>query len=157
MEVKYPMENRKGNILIVDDDETICETITLILENEGFNADLARNGKEALEKVRSKYYDVALLDIKLPDMEGTYLLRAIKELMPTTIKIMLTGYPELRTSIDALNWGADAYLTKPISPCEIIKTIEEKLGKVAEARTMTEQKMSVFLKERTQKLLQESE
>ncbi len=151
------MENRKGNILIVDDDETIGDTIILILENEGFNADLARNGKEALEKVKSKYYDVALLDIKLPDMEGTYLLKAIRELAPNTIKIMLTGYPELRTSLDALNWGADAYLIKPISPCEIIKTIEEKLGKVAEARAMTEQKMSVFLKERTQKLLQESE
>jgi DNA-binding response OmpR family regulator len=157
MEVKCPMENRRGNVLIVDDDETIGETISLILQNEEYATELARNGKEALEKVRSKFYDVALLDIKLPDMEGTYLLKAIRELAPTTVKIMLTGYPELRTSVDALNWGADAYLIKPISPCDIIKTIEEKLRKVAEARTMTEQKMSVFLRDRTKKLLQESE
>jgi DNA-binding response OmpR family regulator len=151
------MQERKHTVLIVDDDDSIGETISLILENEGFKPEVARNGKQALEKTKNKNYDVALLDIKLPDMEGTYLLKAIQEQSPNTVKIMLTGSPELRTSVDALNWGADAYLIKPVNPCEIIRTIQEKLKKAEEAEDMTEQKMSIFLKQRTERLLQGSE
>jgi DNA-binding response OmpR family regulator len=143
-------------VLIVDDDETICKTISLILEEVGFKTDFVLNGREAIEKTRTGYYDVALLDIKLPDMEGTHLLRAIQKLTPNTVKIILTGFPELRTSIDALNWGADAYLLKPINPAEIIETIEEKLEKVEETKTINEKKISAFLAERAKKLLAES-
>jgi DNA-binding response OmpR family regulator len=155
MEMKYRMLDKKA-VLIVDDDETICKTISLILEGVGYKTDFVLNGREAMDKARSGYYDVVLLDLKLPDMEGTHLLKAIQKLTPNTVKIILTGYPELQTSIDALNWGADAYLVKPINPAEIIKTIEEKLEEVEEAKAINEKKISMFLAERAKKLLAES-
>jgi two-component system alkaline phosphatase synthesis response regulator PhoP len=131
--------------------------MSLILEDEGFESDIAYNGKEALEKAKDKSYDVALLDINLPDMKGTKLLKAIGQSTPDTVKIMVTAYPEWRTSVDALKWGADGYLVKPIDPSEMVKTMEEKLQRLNESRKMTEKKISDFLRERTRKLLQESE
>jgi len=150
------MKKRKRRVLIVDDDVCIGRTMLPILEDEGFEPDLACNGKEALEKAKDKSYDVALLDINLPDMKGTQLLKAIGQLAPSTVKIMVTAYPEWQTSLDALKWGADGYLVKPINPKEIVKTMEEKLQKLNESRKMTEEKLSEFLRERTRKLLQES-
>jgi len=152
------MKNKnKKSVLIVDDDACIRATMSLILEDEGFESDLACNGKEALEKTKEKSYDVALLDINLPDMKGTQLLKAIGQLTPSTVKIMVTAYPESQTSIEALKWGADGYLIKPMDPRKMVKAMEEKLQKLNESRKMTEEKLSDFLRERTRKLLQEQE
>jgi two-component system alkaline phosphatase synthesis response regulator PhoP len=148
------MKKRKGSVLIVDDDVCVVKTMSSVLEDEGFEFDIAYNGKEALEKAKDKSYDVALLDINLPDMKGTQLLKAIGQ---GTVKIMVTAYPESQTSLDALKWGADGYLIKPIDPNEVIKTMDEKLQKLNESRKMTEEKLAEFIRERGRKLLKESE
>jgi DNA-binding NtrC family response regulator len=147
----------KASILIVDDDESICKTLGLILEGEGYNVDVANSGKEAIEKSKEKVYNVALLDIVLPDMLGTELLKRLHETTPKMIKIMVTGYPNLQNTVEALNYNADAYLIKPVNCEKLLKTIEEKLEKQREEEKITAEKIAAFVKTRTQKLLQKIE
>jgi len=114
-------------ILIVDDDKSILRTFTRILQKKGYEPDIAETGKEAIEKSKSKTYEVALIDVRLPDMEGTDLLIKMKKTLQNTIKIMITGFPSLETGIKALDEGADAYLVKPVKPEDLLSLIEEKL------------------------------
>jgi len=114
-------------ILIVDDDKSILRTFARILQKNGYEIDVVETGKEALEKADAKKYDLALLDIRLPDMDGTELLAKMKKQLQTTIKIMITGFPSLETGVKALDEGADAYLVKPVKPEELLMLIEEKM------------------------------
>jgi DNA-binding response OmpR family regulator len=114
-------------ILIVDDDKSILRTFTRILQKNGYDIDAADTGKEAIEKADTQEYDLALVDIRLPDMDGTELLAKMKKPLQKTIKIMITGFPSLETGIKALDEGADAYLVKPVKPEELLMLIEEKL------------------------------
>lgn len=114
-------------ILVVDDDKSILRTFTRILQKNGYRIDVAETGKEAIEKADAEKYDLALVDIRLPDMNGTELLAKIKKTLQKTIKIMITGFPSLETGVKALDEGADAYLVKPVKPEELLMLIEEKL------------------------------
>lgn len=108
------LQVEKKRILLVDDDKSICETLSLILESRGYEVDVAYAGKEAIEKSETRIYNLAILDIRLPDTEGTRLLKAMRQTSPKMVKIMLTGYPQLENAVDALNERADAYFTKPV-------------------------------------------
>lgn len=147
------MSKKETTILIVDDDVGICRTLGLILEENGYVVQTAHTGKDAIKKSKTSVFNVAILDVKLPDVEGTELLKALPETTPKMIKIMFTGYPELENAVKALNEGADAYIMKPADPDKILKTIEEKLEQQANAEKMTEEKISTFLETRVQKLL----
>ena len=114
-------------ILVVDDDKSILRTFTRILQKNGYKIDPVETGKEAIEKACSKHYDLALVDIRLPDMDGTELLAKMKKPLQNTIKIMITGFPSLESGAKALDEGADAYLVKPVKPEELLVLIEEKL------------------------------
>jgi DNA-binding response OmpR family regulator len=148
---------RKASILVVDDDENICKTLSLILESRGYKVDVAYSGEKAIEKSKAKAYNIALLDIMLPDIQGTKLLKKLRETTPKMIKIMVTGYPKLENAIEALNYNADAYMTKPVNPENLIKVIEEKLEKQRREEIMTVEKIEAFVKTRTQRLLEEME
>lgn len=119
------MENR--TILVVDDDKSILRTFTRILQKNGYKIDTAETGREAMERADKKHYDLALVDIRLPDMDGTDLLANIKKPLRNTIKIMITGFPSLESGVKALDEGADAYLVKPVKPEELLMLIKEKL------------------------------
>jgi DNA-binding NtrC family response regulator len=147
----------KASVLLVDDDPDICKTLSLILEGEGYNVDVANSGAEAIEKSKEKVYNVALLDIVLPDMTGTELLKKLHETTPKMVKIMVTGYPNLQNAVEALNYNADAYLIKPVNCEKLLKVIEEKLEKQREEEAITAEKIAAFVKTRTQKLLQKVE
>jgi DNA-binding response OmpR family regulator len=114
-------------ILVVDDDKSILRTFTRILQKNGYEIDSAETGKEAMEKAASRHYDLALVDIRLPDMDGTDLLAKIKKQLQNTIKIMITGFPSIESGVKALDEGADAYLVKPVKPEELLMLIKEKL------------------------------
>jgi len=143
---------KKAYILVVDDEETIRETIRIILEENGYKVDTAKNGVEAIEKSKRNYYDVALLDIRLPDIEGTKLLTKMKDTVPKMVKIMVTGYASMENAIEALNYGADAYITKPVSPDELLKVIDEKLRAKREAEVLTEEKVAKWIETRASKI-----
>jgi len=150
------VNENKGSILIVEDDANIGESLSKILQQEGYDADVAVNGGEAIQKSRNKFYDLALLDIKLPDMEGTQLLAKLHETMPKMVKIMVTGYPSIENAMEALNQGADAYVTKPVKPAKLLALIEEKLEEQRQAENVTENKVTDWIKKRARKLEDEN-
>jgi DNA-binding response OmpR family regulator len=114
-------------ILVVDDDKSILRTFTRILKKNGYKIDTAETGKEAIEKAENGHYDLALVDIRLPDMDGTELLAKLRKQLENTIKIMITGFPSIESGVKALDEGADAYLVKPVKPEELLMLIKEKL------------------------------
>lgn len=120
------MDNSKKHIIVIDDDKSILRTFTRILQKSGYQVDVAETGKEALDKTKKRVYDLALIDIRLPDMDGTDLLVKMQQSMRNSIKIMITGFPSLETGVKALDEGADAYLVKPVKPEELLSLIEEK-------------------------------
>ncbi|MBS7623093.1 response regulator [Candidatus Bathyarchaeota archaeon] len=142
----------KKRILVVDDDPDILSSLKSILEFKGYMVDTAVNGREAIEKSKSEYYNLALLDIKLPDMEGTDLLTKIHRTTPKMMKVMLTGYPSLENAVKSLNLGADAYIMKPVKPEVLLKTIEEKLREQSEIESMSEEKVREWMETRLKKI-----
>lgn len=115
-------------VLVIDDDESIRKTLTRMLAKETFRVDTAPNGKQALEKAQIKHYDLALVDIRLPDMEGSKLLKMLREKNPEIKEIIITGYPSIENAIQAVNDGADAYLIKPLDPPTLLAKMREKLN-----------------------------
>lgn len=146
------MANRKVKILIVEDDKNIRETIVNILQQSGFETDTAETGLEAEKKTKKNFYNLALLDINLPDMEGTKLLAKMNDTVPKMVKIMVTGYPSLENAMEALNKGANAYVTKPVKPQKLLALIKEKLEKQNQEEKLTEEKVTDWIKNRARQL-----
>ena len=142
---------KKTSILIVDDNEGIRETLSSILEEKGYDTDTAKNGAEAIEKSKTKFYNIALLDIKLPDIEGTKLLTEMQETSPQMIKIMITGYASLQNAVEALNLGANAYIMKPLNPENLLNIIAEKSKTQRKSETMNQKKVVEWIKTRALK------
>ena len=139
-------------ILIIDDEESIRIATAAILEEEGYQVDTASNGKEAIEKASSNLYNAALIDYRLPDMEGTELLTSLRETTPRMIKIMVTGYPSLQNAVTSVNKRADAFLMKPVSMETLLKTISDLLRKQEEDEKYSEEKVAEFIKTRFKKI-----
>ena len=113
-------------VLVVDDDPAILRALVGVFERNGFLADCAASAKEAIEKSKLRRYDVALIDFRLPDMDGVEVL--IHADFKNTLKIMLTGFPSLITGIQAEEYGVEAYLRKPIHPQELLSLVKTKLS-----------------------------
>ena len=145
-------EGGKTRILVIDDDEGTRKVVAEALKSEGYSVDTASNGKEAVEKSQTNFYNLALVDIRLPDMEGTKLLTAMKETTPEMIKIILTGYPALQNAIDAVNKGAHGYLVKPINMDELLRTVEQHLKKQSEMKEYGQQRLAQFVETRFEEL-----
>jgi DNA-binding NtrC family response regulator len=145
----------RARILVVDDDESVRQTFAAILEEKGYIVDTAECGKEAIEKSYKSFYNVALIDIRLLDMEGTKLLTAMKETTPKMVKIIITGYPALQNAIEAVNKGADAYVLKPPKMKELLNTIKEHLQKQKEEKKFSEEKVSEFIQRRVKEIEKE--
>jgi len=143
---------RNSRILIIDDEESIRITLSSILEEKGYTVDTARNAEEALKKSEAAYYNLALIDIRLPDIEGTDLLSKLQKISPEMIKIILTGYPSLQNAIRAVNRGADGYLIKPADPDDLHEMIEEHLKRQREERKYSEEKVAEFIESRAKEL-----
>jgi DNA-binding NtrC family response regulator len=140
------------SILIVEDDANIRETLETILQQKGYSTDTAKNGQEAIQKSKERFFNLALLDIKLPDMEGTELLTMMHRNLPRMMKIIITGYPSLENAVEALNLGADAYVIKPVKPEKLLILIEEKLNQQRQTENMTEEQVAEWIETRVRKL-----
>jgi len=141
-----------ARILIVDDDHEILKTFSAVLREAGYVVDTAESGREATEKSNRNFYNLTLIDIRLPDMEGTQLLTALKQTTPKMVKIIVTGYPSLQNAVKAINKGADGYIIKPAKTEDLLSTIREHLRKQLEAKQYGEQKMKEFVEMRTEEL-----
>ncbi len=120
---RYLFIPNKPSILIIDDDSAILCSFTRIFQKRGYLVEVAAKGSEAIAKIRSNRFDVALIDFRLPDMEGTELFPVIQKTSPKTVKIMLTGNIQLLKNLR----GADAFLGKPVNPQKLLSVIDSKL------------------------------
>jgi len=143
---------KSPRILVIDDDEAIRRTLSSVLEEEGYIVDTAKNAEEAVRKSTSTYYNLALIDIKLPDIEGIDLLNKLQGISPEMIKIILTGYPSLQNAVKAVNRGADGYLIKPVNMNDLHKMIKKHLKRQEEERRYSEDKVAEFIESRAKEL-----
>jgi DNA-binding NtrC family response regulator len=117
------------NILVVDDDAEVRKTLSSILLKERYLVETAENGKQALRASEKSRFEVALIDIKLRDMEGTELLHRLEEKQPHMVKIIITGFPTLENAVKTVNEGADGYILKPFDIEKLLEMIKKHLTK----------------------------
>jgi len=141
-----------ARILIVDDDDSIRKVLEAILEDKGYAVDSVGTARKAIEIMKKKFYNVGLIDIRLPDMEGTELLSRIRETTPKMRKIIITGFPTLQNAIDAVNRRADAYIMKPFNMGKVLETIEDQLTRQREESKYSQERVAEFIETRVKEL-----
>ena len=141
-----------ARILIVDDDENIRKVLTTILEDEGYIVESVDTAKKAIKRTKRKSYNLALIDIRLPDMEGIELLTRIRDTTPKMRKLIITGYPTLQNAMEAVNRGADAYIMKPFDMEKVLATIKDELKKQREEKKYSQEKVAEFIEARVREL-----
>jgi DNA-binding NtrC family response regulator len=119
---------RKGRILIVDDETVVRDSLASWFDSEGYETGVAAGGREALTAIQKTQYDLALLDIKMPGMDGMELQKKLREADPELTVIIMTGYASVETAVQALKAGAYDYITKPIDPDELVHLVSNALG-----------------------------
>jgi two-component system response regulator AtoC len=110
---------KKVNILVVDDEEIVRESLLDWLREDGYHVEAAEDGFNALEKFKDRSWDIALVDLKMPAMDGLELMQKIKELTPETQVVIITAYATVNTAVQAIKIGAYDYLVKPFNPEEL--------------------------------------
>ena len=115
------------SILVVDDDAAVRKSLSSILSMEGYLVETLENGKQAIRISEKSRFDIALIDIKLPDMDGTELLHRLKENQPHMVKIVITGFPTLENAMETVNEGADGYILKPFDVQKLLEMIRKHL------------------------------
>ncbi len=121
------VEIQKKNILIVDDEKGLRIATQLLLEDEGYDVITADCGVKGIEIGTSKEFDIAIIDLKMPDFDGIEVLTKIKSTFPNTICMIATAYASYDTAIEATRRGAFGYIPKPFTPEELIYNIEQGL------------------------------
>jgi len=117
-----------GRILVVDDEESMCQYLSILLQKEGYEVTTVNSGVKALQVVETEPVDVVLTDIQMPKMDGIQLLKGIKGMDPTTPVIMLTAYASEQSAIDAVNLGAFSYMQKHCKNDEIKMVVRNALA-----------------------------
>lgn len=122
----------QGKILVVDDEQTARDSLADILQLEGCQVNKAANGEQALDALRRELYDLILLDLKMPGMDGLDVLRQAALMAPETQIILLTAHGSLESAIEALRFGAHDYLLKPCPPDQIVRSVQSGLARRTE-------------------------
>ncbi len=119
----------KPTVLIIDDDKGMCKTLSRILELDGYHISTANTASEGIALVKENFFNIALLDIRLPDIDGVELLGIFKTIAPDLSMIMMTAYASTENAIKALNRGADAFVTKPFDIEELRAIVKKSIDK----------------------------
>ena len=114
-------------ILVVDDELFVRELLLEFLSSQGYEVSLADSGEKAVKLLQAQPADVILLDLKMPGIDGIETLKQIKEIDPNALAIIMTGYPTIESSIEALRHGAYDYVVKPFKLNELKFSIEKAL------------------------------
>ena len=118
----------KHSILVVDDEISMREFLEMLLSKEGYAVTLAKNGKQAVTQIQRKAYDLVLTDIRLGDITGLDVLRAVKKANPGTVVIMISAYSTTEIAVEAMNEGAYDFVPKPFDNNELRQTIAKALA-----------------------------
>ncbi len=121
------MESEKTKILVVDDERSMVGFLDVLLTGEGYNVSTARNGKQALQMISKKDYDLVLCDMRLGDLNGIEVLKAAKIKNPAIIVIMISAYSSTENAVEAMNDGAYDFVPKPFDNDELRQTIKRAL------------------------------
>ncbi|HME50869.1 MAG TPA: PAS domain S-box protein [Candidatus Lokiarchaeia archaeon] len=120
---------KNGNILIVDDEESICDSLQDIFQEKGYRVTTANTGSDAIKSFQQDTFDAALIDIKLPDMDGLVLLKELKNVSPDIVCIIMTGNASMQNAVKALKDNADDYFIKPFIMDDALHRLDEALDK----------------------------
>jgi len=115
----------KSKILIVDDNEVVRQSFLRSLQSEQREIALAADGLATMRAMETQPFDVVLLDLRMPGMDGMAVLKTIKQRWPESEVVVITGYPSIETAIEAVRLGAFDYLSKPVGPDEVITVTDE--------------------------------
>ena len=118
----------KKRILVVDDEATVCRSIRQALLCEEYEIDIAMSGEEALRMAENKDYEVMVVDLMMPGLSGLDLLRSIKAKNSSARIIMVTGYPTMKNTLQAMHLGAFDFLPKPFLPSDLRKIVAKALA-----------------------------
>ncbi len=129
------------HILVIDDEKTLRHFLRLHLLEQGYQVTEAADGKSALELIDQQQFDVALVDLRLTDMDGLDIVRHLRQVTPKTSVIILTAHASLNSAIEALRQGAHDYLTKPFDTAELLTSVADGIARQS-AEPPPEQKQS---------------
>ena len=118
----------KSRILVVDDEEPLRTILSSELVNAGYDVETASDGDEAIAEVQNKKFDLVLLDIRMPRVDGFEVLKFIKKNYPAVRVIMLTGFADLKNAIESKKNGAEDFISKPYDLVDLLTTIERVLN-----------------------------
>lgn len=116
------------SILVVDDEEALRTVLSSELASEGYQVESAGDGDEAISIIEKKQYDLVLLDIKMPKVDGFEVLKFIKKSFPAIKVIMLTAFADLKNAIESKKLGAEDFISKPYDLVDLLTTIERVLS-----------------------------
>src|SRR3546814_94113 len=114
-------------VLVIDDEVNIGVLLTRFLGKHNFDVSTAVSGAKALEMLKSDFFDLILCDFRLEDTDGKEMLARIREIHPTSIVIIITGYSDIKVAVEMIKLGAYDYISKPLYPDEILATIHKAL------------------------------
>lgn len=114
-------------VLVIDDEPVVIKSCDRVLTNEGIDVEGVTSGRDGLDRAESNQFDVILLDLKMPDMNGMEVLRRIKQAKPEVTVIIITGFPSVDTAIEAFRLGVIDYVPKPFTPDELVETVNRAL------------------------------
>ncbi|OPX20998.1 MAG: Fis family transcriptional regulator [Desulfobacca sp. 4484_104] len=140
------MPHKKFNLLVVDDELIIRESLAGWLQRDGYQVETAESGVQALKKAEAQHYDIMLVDVKMPEMDGLTLLKHLKERDPATAVVMMTAYGSIEDAVEAIKQGAFDYLLKPFDLEELSLTID----RLVQIQTLAME--NIVLKERVAKI-----
>ena len=123
------VENPKARILCVDDETVILDSFRKILVLDGYSVDTVENGKEALGLIQTHSYDFVFTDLKMPEMDGVEVTKAVKHIRPDIDVIIITGYATVQTAVDCMKYGAMDYVEKPFTEDELLEFTNKSLIK----------------------------
>ena len=119
------------NVLVIDDDEETRNMFSTVLNDAGYLVEAVENGKQAIKICKEGPFDIALIDIELPDIKGIDLLKALRQIQPKMVKIIVTGHPSIENAVRSVNEKADGYLLKPVNMAEMLEMIKRILAEKA--------------------------
>jgi two-component system response regulator HydG len=120
--------NNRASVLIVDDEEIVRRSHLRSLESTGCQAEAAEDGHKALRVMEDHPFDVILLDLRMPDLDGMDVLKIIKERWPESEVVVITGFPTIESAKKAVRLGAQNYIAKPIGPEDVVKAANDAMN-----------------------------
>ncbi len=136
----------KKKVLVIDDEQIVLNSVNKILGHGEYEVEATLSGRQGLEWALSKSYDIVLTDVRMPDMGGMLILRDIKKAKPSMPVIIITGYANVQTAMQAMKLGAAEYIEKPFTPDQLLKAVKTAVAHAADA-LMPEQQALVHKEE----------